>query len=278
VRGERVPDEQDIEYVFTEPDEVALAVAAMFFCDALARRAPRPFRVGFNIKVPEPYPRRYPLNQLRLPANPYMRAYTSVTNNKTTLAALHAAGWRLLVSAPDQRQPVGFAYAIDNGAWSAHINKKPFDFGAFEASVDALGTGADWVVAPDIVAGGLTSLRLSEAWVPRLLGRVERVLIAVQDGMSPDDVRPMLEARPKDLGIFLGGSTEWKVANIPVWAVLAEEVGCYYHVGRVNTVKRIRMCRYARAHSFDGTSPVKFPKSLPLLDNARKEPLPCLPL
>lgn len=257
---------------------IADVVCALYEDARRHRKVPRPHKVGFNIKVPPPYARPWAEHQQRVPVNPFCRAYTSATHNRSTLEALRLAGWRMLVSASSKTRAPGFPYAIDNGAWSAHLHKTPFDTGAFSAILDELGDGADWVVAPDIVEGGIASLRLTETWLPRLVGRVERVLVAVQDGITVDDMRPLLAASPREVGIFLGGSTEWKVANIPVWAELAEEVGCYYHVGRVNTVKRIRMCRYARAHSFDGTSPVKFPKSLPLLDNARKELLPCLPL
>ena len=260
------------------PDRIRDVVEALYADARKHRRVPRPHKVGFNIKVPPPYARPWAEEQYRMPVNPTCRAYTSATHNRSTLAALRLAGWRMLVSASSKTRAPGFPYAIDNGAWSAHLNQTAFDTGAFIAVLDELGEGADWVVAPDIVEGGRSSLWLSETWLPRLVGRVKRVLVAVQDGISVRDVRPLLKAAPRDVGIFLGGSTDWKVANIPVWAELAEEVGCYYHVGRVNTVKRIRMCRYARAHSFDGTSPVKFPKTLPLLDNARKEFLPCLPL
>jgi hypothetical protein len=201
-----------------------------------------------------------------------------VTGNRSTLATLRRVGWRLLVVAPEKTCPEGFEYAVDNGAWSAYLNGRAFDTGAFRATVEVMGAGADWVVAPDIVQGGRKSLHVSESWLPWLFDRAPITLIAVQDGMRPSDVRPILRTCPRRIGIFLGGSTEWKLQMLSLWGELAEEVGCYYHVGRVNSVKRIRMCRYARAHSFDGSGPVKFPKEIPLRDNARKEYLPCLPL
>lgn len=206
---------------------------------------------------------------------PPVLGYASRTGTRSTLAILRHAGWRLLVSAAGVWRTEGFAYALDNGAWTAHTTATPWDAGRFDAFVDQLGAGAEWVVAPDIVAGGKASLALSEAWLPRLLGRVRRVLIAVQDGIVPDDVASIVRADPVRLGIFLGGSTEWKVATLPSWGRHAAALGAYYHVGRVNSVRRIHACRQARAHSYDGTSAILFPSTLPLLHRAATEPLSC---
>tara|TARA_R100001594_G_scaffold94226_1_gene128407 strand:- start:1640 stop:2059 length:420 start_codon:yes stop_codon:yes gene_type:complete len=131
-----------------------------------------------------------------------------------------------------------------------------------------LADGADFIVVPDIVEGGIDSLRFSETWLPRLQGYGTLLLLAVQDGMSIDDVRPMLG---KDIGIFLGGSTDWKLNTMRDWGRAAQEAGCYFHVGRVNTMKRIHLCGLAGAHSFDGTSVTKFPSTINLLNNARKQ-------
>jgi hypothetical protein len=171
----------------------------------------------------------------------------------------------------------GFPYAIDNGAWTAHQQSKPFDEGLFVGILERFGGDADWVVAPDVVEGGLASLHKTERWLPKVLQETRTALIAVQDGISPADVTPLLKQDGR-LGIFLGGSTEWKVANIPVWGEVAQSVGCYYHIGRVNTKKRIHMCRYARADSYDGTRAIKFPLDIPFLTKATKEFLPCLPI
>jgi hypothetical protein len=61
-----------------------------------------------------------------------------------------------------QKPLAGFLYALDNGAWSAYQQKREFDFVGFERSLRVLGAGADWVVLPDIVAGGSASLSLSQ--------------------------------------------------------------------------------------------------------------------
>lgn len=192
--------------------------------------------------------------------------YASRTGTKKNLEALRLAGWRLLVSATGVLRDEGMPYALDNGAWTAFQRNEPFDVQAFQRAVDLFGERADFVVVPDIVAGGLSSLDFSLSWIDRL-GGCKRLLLAVQDGMTADSVRPFLSDR---IGIFVGGSTEWKLATAIAWGKLAHKVGCYMHVGRVNTARRIRLCAAAGADSFDGTSASMFSKSLPRLDFARK--------
>jgi hypothetical protein len=198
-----------------------------------------------------------------------MIAYASRTGTRRNLAALRAAGWRLLVSAGSRLRTEGFGYALDNGAWSCHQRGCPFDERAFERAVERLGADADWIVLPDIVAGGHASLRYSLAWLPRLEGLRRPLLLAVQDGMAPADVAPLFGS---GLGIFVGGSTPWKLATALTWGRLARARGCWCHVGRVNTARRIRLCAAAGADSFDGSSASRFALSLPLLDKARRQP------
>ena len=104
--------------------------------------------------------------------------------------------------------------------------------------------------------------------MPRLKDYDALLLIAVQDGMSTEDVSPLLG---KDIGLFLGGSTEWKLNSLPAWGGVAKEKECYFHVGRVNSRKRINMCAMAGAHSFDGTSVTQFPRTFSRLNNATNQ-------
>jgi hypothetical protein len=161
----------------------------------------------------------------------------------------------------------GFPYALDNGAWTAYQKGEAFDVPAFEKAVAWGGDGADFLIVPDIVCGGLESLAFSMSWIPRLSG-VCPLLLAVQDGIEPNNVRDIVGP---ELGIAVGGSTEWKEQTIPKWGKLASEAGAYLHVLRVNTCRRIDICRDAGVHSFDGSSVTRFAVNLPLLDGARRQ-------
>jgi hypothetical protein len=189
--------------------------------------------------------------------------YASRTGTRRNLAALRAAGWRLLISATGVHRTEGFPYAIDNGAWTAFQQRRPFDSAAFERLIWTHGAGAEWIVVPDVVADRVASLRATSWWLPHL-DRF-RLLIAVQDGMTERDVSGWLGPQ---CGIFLGGSTEWKLATMREWGEVAARHGCHYHVARCNSARRISRAQEAGAHSFDGTSVSRFADSIGRLNRA----------
>lgn len=183
---------------------------------------------------------------------------------------MRRGAWRVLMT-PDTHvrrlTPAGMAYALDNGAWGAFQRGEPWDRERFDQMCAAWASAADWIVLPDIVAGGAESLALSLSWKARIT--VPRLrLIAVQDGMTPDDVAPHVDG---DCGIFVGGSTDWKLDTMSHWGRLAQRRGCYLHIARVNTVRRIIRCQDVGAHSFDGTSPSRFSVTTPRLTAAVKQ-------
>lgn len=195
-------------------------------------------------------------------------AYASRTGTRRNLDALRRAGWRLLLSPTGVLRHEGFAYCLDNGAWTYHQLGVLFDEARFAAALAAFGPGADFVITPDIVLGGRDSLALSLSWLPRVLAHTRLALIPVQDGMVAADVADLVGDR---VGIFVGGSTQWKERSLPVWAGVRRATGCYLHVGRVNTARRIAICAAAGADSFDGTSASRYAVTIPELDRARRQ-------
>jgi len=158
------------------------------------------------------------------------------------------------------------SYALDNGAWGCHQQLKPFDVDAFLWAFDRIGANADWVVAPDIVGGGAESLALTRAWLPKLKHR--RVLIAVQDGMTPSQIAPLIvDGR----GVFVGGSTDWKLKTLPMWGEFAQSVKCYFHVARVNTIRRFRACQFVGASSIDGSRASRWAMDADFLPSAARQ-------
>lgn len=203
-----------------------------------------------------------------------MICYASRTGTRRNLAALREAGWRLLISRTGVWRTEGFAYCLDNGRWtdSQEIPPRPFDDAAtsdFLVLVDRFGADADFIVIPDTVGSREETLRLLRIWLPRLKGRCRLLLIAVQDGMTEEDVLPYVG---HGVGIFLGGSTEWKLATMPAWGRFCAKLGVYFHVARVNTARRFRMAHAAGADSVDGSSASRFAETLPLLDRAARQP------
>ncbi len=194
-----------------------------------------------------------------------MVPYASNTGTLRNLAALRAAGWRLLLTPANQTLRAGMRFGIDNGAFS----KGGFQAEPFAALVERLGAAADFVVLPDIVSGGMESLDLSVSWISKLRG-LRSLLLPLQDGMAARAVGMVLRQNVQ-VGLFLGGSTEYKLREMYGWGMVAAAWKRYYHVGRVNTARRIRLCAEAGADSFDGTSATMYAETLPLLDAARKQ-------
>lgn len=196
-----------------------------------------------------------------------MIGYATTTGTKRNLDAIMRAGWRLILT-PDASEPWILRYAIDNGAWGAFSRGEPWNPAGFEQLVAERGRLADFIVAPDIVCGGLPSLDLSVSWLPRLLdvatGICQRVLIPVQNGMEPADLVGLIGPR---VGLFVGGDTAWKEATMASWGALCATRRAYLHVGRVNTRRRISLCAAAGVSSFDGTSVTRYSCNLPMLDD-----------
>lgn len=201
---------------------------------------------------------------------PAMIGYASNTGTRRNLEALRLSGWRILLT-PDNPTPrIGLRHGIDNGAWGAFQKQMPFDDKAFGDLVDRSGGEADFVIVPDIVAGGMESLKFSLSWLPRLR-HIWKLLLPVQDGMDVLAVSNALHAW-SGLGLFLGGTTEWKLKTMYGWGMVAASLNRHYHVGRVNTARRIRLAAEVGAQSFDGTSATMFSCTLPLLEAARQQP------
>lgn len=191
--------------------------------------------------------------------------YASRTGTRRNLAALSMFGWRLLVSARGVLRNEGFRYALDNGAWTAFQNREPFDVPAFARALDRLGADADWTVVPDVVGDRDATLRSADEWLPRLSGLT--LYIAVQDGMLPADLDRYAGALA---GVFVGGSTEWKLRSMGMWRAATKERGMLLHVARVNTERRIEACRSIGATSVDGSSASRFALTTPRLDRSRR--------
>lgn len=202
-----------------------------------------------------------------------MMGYASRTDSKRNVLALQQAGWRWIVGPLDKGDGRlhGMGYALDNGAWPAHAQGLEWDEAAFIRALDRFGAEADFVVCPDVVADREASLIRTREWLPRLLARPELrlILIAVQDGMTHDEIAQL--ADDPRIGIFIGGSTAWKLQAIMPWGRWAKDRGLYVHVGRVNSSKRIALCAQAGADSFDGTSATRFSSNVARLDGARRQ-------
>lgn len=154
---------------------------------------------------------------------------------------------------PPRRTP----WAFDNGAFKDFSAGQPFNTKKYESALDNLWlhgkTNPDFIVAPDIVAGGLESLRFSESWVPKLSAHKVPLYLVVQDGMTEADVCVAVSAFQ---GLFVGGSPEWKLKTARDWIDFAHGIGRPCHIGRMGTEKKVRAALRWGADSIDSSLPL----------------------
>lgn len=159
----------------------------------------------------------------------------------------------------------------DNGAWADFQAGRQFNEEAYERFLEWVAiqdVPPRWLVLPDIVAGGYRSLALSIRYLNRCLSITNLVLIAVQDGITTDDLAPLVGSR---VGIFLGGTTEWKLENMRKWGEFCSTMEIYYHVARVNSIRRIELAIYSGAYSIDGSNVSRYSKNINKLHFASRQ-------
>jgi len=186
--------------------------------------------------------------------NPYV--YIGQTRSRSLIKRLTEFGFGEMCvrgEFPPKRMP----YAFDNGAYKDWRTGTVFAAREFMQEVEKIqssGTRPDFVVVPDIVAGGLESLKFSSCWVGRLIG-TGPLYLAVQDGMNSDNVVAAVQTHPY-AGLFVGGTLKWKVRTGKVWVDLAHSMGLLCHIGRVGTRDRTRWARRIGADSIDSALPL----------------------
>ena len=178
-------------------------------------------------------------------------------SSKLNIEELSRWPWRWMLSpftpVPPWGQMPDRPFAIDNGAYGFFKQDTPFNDEKFLALLEKYGHLCDWTVIPDKVGDAAETFKMFDVWHSRL--EKYKCLFVVQDGMAEAQVEALL---PLVGGIFVGGTTEWKKETIPRWAQLCKRHDKICHVGRVNTIRRIRFCRANGVDSIDGSGVSRF--------------------
>lgn len=204
-----------------------------------------------------------------------MISYATVTGTKRNIRALRDEGWGWLFSAAGWLPTHSWIRdqgieenCGDSGAWHYHNNGLPFDEEKYRRFIPwILPLQPRFVMLPDIVAGGKRSLDLSMSWRAQLGDAGVPLALVVQDGIEIEDVAHLVGP---DLAVCIGGTTEWKLAEMGRWCALANARGAWSHVLRVNTGRRIRACDRAGAKNYDGTSGSMYAETVPMLTRERR--------
>jgi hypothetical protein len=137
----------------------------------------------------------------------------------------------------------GATWALDNGCFNARWTP-----GRWLAALDRhAGTpGCLFAVVPDVVADSAATDALWCRWWHAPAVRGYRTAYVAQDGC--DAIPPGADA------LFIGGSTEWKLGSEAAGlARYAKQLGLWVHMGRVNSLRRLRLAALIGCDSVDGT-------------------------
>jgi hypothetical protein len=141
-------------------------------------------------------------------------------------------GWRV--------PPFYLPYGLDNGCF-----KRWDEVGFFGMlrRASLLRVQPLWVCVPDAVADAETTFQRWHEYSDKIASLGFRLSFVAQDGMERTDV-------PQNaFCVFVGGSTDWKLKNAHKFKGAAK----WLHIGRVNTLGRLKWAEGIGADSVDGT-------------------------
>lgn len=160
-------------------------------------------------------------------------------------------GWLVGPSAmPKTKLRPWMPFALDNDAFSAWTSQKPWKLGPWLEMLHAVkssGLKPKLVLVPDVVADREATIISWHEHSATAAAFGWPLAMAVQDGMTPDDLPSNLKA-DEDV-VFIGGTTEWKWRSLPMWAATGRRI----HVGRVNEIEKLWVCERFGVESVDGT-------------------------
>lgn len=192
-----------------------------------------------------------------------MRVYTGQTRSRRAIALCDRVGLGECTNRgelPPRRTSHG--WFLDCGAFVDWRAGRAFDFVRWERDLRYVAyrveagklTPPDFIVMPDIVAGGAASLTRSVEELASVPPELPVRYLVVQEGMTSAQVANVL---PHFGGIFVGGATmAWKLGTAPEWIALAHAHGLSCHIGRIGTLARLETARRLGADSVDSCQPL----------------------
>lgn len=207
----------------------------------------------------------------RLPSP--LRAYVGQTRASNLIAQLAAAGIGECVTRGQLPPRRAFDWFYDNGAFVDAEHGRPFNYLQYSRDLRAIRlwrergigrgifqgqqmTAPSFIVLPDLVAQGQTSLKFSLDHLAETREAGAPCYLALQDGMTPSEVSDTLARFPCIAGLFIGGTVRWKLDTAATWCALGRRTSRPVHIGRVGTLERIAWAASIGASSIDSSLPL----------------------
>lgn len=183
--------------------------------------------------------------------------YTGQTTG-TKLEKIKKLGLGIMISSNPNTFPskdvADVPCALDNGAFTCYQKGYPFQEDIFLETLKRcykLNIKLDFVVCPDIIAGGKESLLFSVEWAKRLRTAPNLALV-LQDGIEANDLdRHKLKYFSR---LFIGGTVSWKWQTVKQWVGFARENNMPIHIGQCGQLQYLRKAKELGVDSVDSTS------------------------
>jgi hypothetical protein len=152
---------------------------------------------------------------------------------------------------PETYTALGVRWAMDNDCFNG------FDEYAFTYKLEWVvknKPGCLWVVCPDVVCNATATLKLFYEWKDFIRDRGLKVAFVAQNGIEKMPI-PWDELDC----LFIGGDTTYKLGpEIRQLVQIAKSKDKWVHMGRVNSIKRVKYANSIGCDSVDGTGFSKF--------------------
>jgi hypothetical protein len=179
------------------------------------------------------------------------KVYGGEGGGLATRAKLHALGWGQCITDGPWASFSG-PFILDNGAFAAWRNSKPFPAARFLRRVEkcySRGLVPDFVVLPDVVADPAATLEMSAKWYAMMPAAWGKAFV-LQDGIEPWQVSQFLATHPCT-HVFLGGTDWFKDSKAAFWCDWAHARGLKFHFGRAGTPRKFEFAMIIGADSLD---------------------------
>jgi hypothetical protein len=134
-------------------------------------------------------------------------------------------------------------WALDNGCFSANWQQSRWEKNLVRYQDEP---GCLFAVVPDVVADAKETDELWYQWSDVVKDLGYKTAYVLQNGCThiPDNAD----------AVFTGGDTDWKLGpEASHWVLEARQRGLWTHMGRVNSLKRLRYAKAQKYDSIDGT-------------------------
>ena len=140
------------------------------------------------------------------------------------------------------RLPAGVPWAADNGCFNAAT----FNVDRWVDWLDRQPRTALWATVPDVVGDHQATLERWHQWAPIVRELGYRPAFVIQNGCDS------LAAVPLDAAaVFVGGDTKYKLSETA--RTIVQQFAGPTHMGRVNSLRRLRLAAAWGLDSVDGT-------------------------